>query len=168
MNPRFRGKGEYVRRLRFGLVLLLLLAAVLAASGCSVRHSVRTPAAEALSKRLAEVEAVRKVDFSFARPELTIYVKTETDSPGEETIDAVLARAKDFATVEAMDEIAKSVKWNDRISEVILVLYDESRDEPYRKYGASYYKTFDASDTSADNIDGYSTWSEYKLQPRPD
>ncbi len=164
MNSRLGGKEEYAWRFR-ALVGLLLLLAVAASSGCSVRHSVQTPATEALSKRLAEAGAgkVRKVDFSFARPELTIYVKTETDSPGEETIDAVLAQAKDFATVETMDEIAKSVKWNDRISEVILVLYDDSRNEPYRKYGASYFKTFDASDTSADNIDGYSTWSEYKL-----
>ena len=164
MYSRLGGKEEYAWGFR-ALVALLLLLAVAASSGCSVRHSVRTPATEALSERLAEAGAgeVRKVDFSFARPELTIYVKTETATPGEETIDAVLARAKEFATVETMDEIAKSVKWNDRISEVILVLYAGSRDEPYRKYGASYYKTFDASDTSADNIDGYSTWSEYKL-----
>lgn len=163
MISRFGGKEEDAWRFR-ALTALLLLLAVAVLSSCSVRHSVQTPATEALSKRLAEAGAgeVRKVDFSFARPELTIYVKTETATPGEETIDAVLARAKEFATVETMDEIAKSVKWNDRISEVILVLYDDSRDEPYRKYGASYFKTFDASDTSADNIDGYSTWREYK------
>lgn len=84
------------------------------------------------------------------------------DVPNEESINSILANVKQFSTIENITEIAKSVKWKSEIYEINLIIYSPSEEKPPIKYTASYFKTFDASNTSEENIDGYKTWTKYE------
>ncbi|RAV18700.1 hypothetical protein [Paenibacillus contaminans] len=146
------------RRIVCALVLVL---AALAASGCSVTHKVTADAAEAWRKELLDSsDIVKNVRITFTRPNLTCHI-TMTEEPPPELIDSILASARTFATVDHMNEIAKSLKWGLDISEIRLTI-DSDRDAKTieHAYYARYFKTFDASDNSEANIEAYSIWYE--------
>ncbi|RED58526.1 hypothetical protein [Cohnella lupini] len=148
-----------MRKIKVGFAALIILCAIL---GCSVRHSVLTSATSSLSKSLKnEVPTVHSVQFHFTRPEFTISVKT-SEALSEGVRDSILERVKQFTTINHMNEVARSVKWKSPISNVNLVIYNDSKSEPAAVYSTSYFKTFDASDTSEENIDGYVTWRKHE------
>lgn len=84
------------------------------------------------------------------------------DVPSEESLNSILANVKQFSTIENINEIAKSVKWKSEIYDINLIIYSHSEEKPLIKYSASYFRTFDASNTSEENIDGYKTWTKYE------
>ncbi|ACT00314.1 hypothetical protein [Paenibacillus sp. JDR-2] len=143
---------------RIGMIAILIMLLTL---GCSVTHSVSTSSTVSLSKELKkELPAIRNIKYTFTRPDLTINIKMK-DTPTEESVNAILAKVKQFSTtIENINEIAKTVNWNSEIYNINLLIYSQS--EPPIKYSASYFKTFDASNTSEENIDGYKTWTKYE------
>lgn len=145
---------------RIVCALVLMLAAI-AASGCSVTRKVNADAAVSWRKELLELsDIVKNVSITFTRPNLTCLI-TMTEEPPPELIDAILASARTFATVDHMNDIAKSLKWGLDISEIRLTI-DSDRDAKTieHAYYARYFKTFDASDHSEANIEAYSIWYE--------
>jgi hypothetical protein len=129
--------------------------------GCSVTHSVNTSATSSLSTEMVdEFPNILSIQYKFTRPDLTIYVET-SEAPSEVIMNSILERAKLFATVDHINEVARSVNWKGVISNVNLVIYNVSKNTPAAIYTASYFKTFNASDTSEENIDGYVTWRKH-------
>ncbi|GMK37044.1 hypothetical protein PCCS19_00970 [Paenibacillus sp. CCS19] len=144
---------------RVGIIIFLI---ILFNSGCSVAHSVNTSSTVSLSKELKkEIPAIKKIKYTFTRPNLTINIEMK-DVPTEESVNSILANVKQFSTIENINEIAKSVKWKSEIYDINLIIYNHSEEKPAIKYIASYFKTFDASNTSEENIDGYKTWTKYE------
>jgi hypothetical protein len=148
-----------MRKCRVGFVMFLLLFTTI---GCSVQHSVHTSATSSLSTELKdEFPTVLSIQYTFTRPDLSIYVET-SEVPSEVIMISILERAKRFATVDHINEVARSVKWKDVIWRVNLVFYNDSKNKPAAIYTTSYFKT--SSDTSKENIDGYVTWRK-QLEP---
>ncbi|SFS72448.1 hypothetical protein [Paenibacillus sp. BC26] len=145
---------------RVGIMIIVI---VLINSGCSVTHSVNTSSTVSLSNELKiEIPAIKNIKFTFTRPNLTINIMMKEDSPTEEKVHDILAKVKQFSTIENINEIAKSVKWKSEIYDINLNIYSQSEKIAPIKYSASYFKTFDASNTSEENSDGYQTWSKYE------
>jgi hypothetical protein len=146
---------------RVGVIIILL---ILFSLGCSVTHSVNTSSTVSLSNELKkEIPAIKNVKYTFTRPALTIKIMMREDTPTEEVVNSILTKVKQFSTIENINEIAKSVKWKSEIYDINLIIYSQSEKKPPIKYSASYFKTFDASNTSEENIDGYKTWSKYEV-----
>ncbi|MBU5444727.1 hypothetical protein [Paenibacillus sp. MSJ-34] len=95
----------------------------------------------------------------FQRPDLYCQIKI-SEEPSDELIDAILSRTKEFATVENMNEIANKIKWNLEISAVHLTINTDDDEEIEHEYYAKYFKTFDASNKSEENIEAYKIWYE--------
>ncbi len=143
------------------LGLIIVFVAVTMIIGCSVTHSVNTKSTKTLEEDLEEIsKSIENVKFTFTRPDLLISIDISED-PSRDDIQLILSKVKTFATVDNMNEIARSVKWNLEISEIRLVINsDEGNQAIKHAYFARYFKTFDASDKSKENIDGYKTWFE--------
>ena len=152
-------KSKMSRRLAI-LVCLLLMAA----AGCSPVHNVNTAATREFVKELeAFTPAVENVRFTFQRPDLYCRIDMSRE-PSEEELEGILARIGEFATVENMNEIARSVRWGLEISNIYLdINTDRDRQTVEHAYYARYFKTFDASDRSEANIEAYSVWYEREL-----
>ncbi|MDD9268576.1 hypothetical protein ACFPES_16170 [Paenibacillus sp. GCM10023248] len=143
-------------------VKMIILLIVLINLGCSVTHSVSTSSTVSLSKQLKkEIPTIKNIKYTFTRPNLTINIEMR-DVPTEESVNSILGNIKEFSTIENINEIAKSVKWKSEIYNINLIIHSPSEKKPPLKYSASYFKTFDASDTSEKNIDGYKTWTKYE------
>jgi hypothetical protein len=150
---------KMINNCRIGIVVILF---VLLNLGCSVTHSVSTSSTVSLSKELKkEIPSIKYIKYTFTRPDLTINIKMN-DTPTDESINSILDKVKPFSTIENINEIAKSVKWKSEISNINLILYSQSEKKPAIKFFASYFKTFDASNTSEENIDGYKTWTKHE------
>ncbi|WP_248927581.1 hypothetical protein [Paenibacillus hamazuiensis] len=141
--------------------LVMVFMTVTIIIGCSVTHSVNTKSTQELAKDLKGISgSVENVKFTFTRPNLLITVDV-TENPGNDAVESILSKVKTFATVDSMNEIARSVKWKLEISEIRLVINGGKGDQAGRRvYFARYFKTYDASDNSEENIDGYKTWFE--------
>lgn len=138
---------------QLGFILLLI---TLVSVGCSVTHTIKTSSTDQLSKQLrGEVSAIKSMKYTFTRPDLTIRIEMK-DVPGEDTLNTILAHIKQFSSIDNMNEIAKSVNWNSEISGIYVIVQHE--EDIIVKYSASYFKTFDTTNRSEENIDGYKTW----------
>lgn len=142
-------------------VLLWLWAAMLA--GCSVTHSVSTPAVKELRQDLKRISpSVQRVQVTFTRPNLTIRVDTK-ELPDREMLEAMLDRVQAFATVEHVEQAARSANWKIPVSRVhFIVNGDGNAETAEAAYWARYFRTADASDDSPDNIEAFRTWYEAK------
>jgi hypothetical protein len=150
---------KWMNNCRVGIIVFLF---VLLNLGCSVTHSVSTSSTVSLSKELKkEIPAIKNIKYSFTRPELTINIKMN-DTPTEASVNSILGKIKKFSTIENINEIAKSVKWKSEISNINLIIYSQSEKNPPIKYSSRYFKTFDASNTSEENFDGYKTWTKHE------
>lgn len=142
-------------------LFLILGSAML--GGCSVTHSVSTPAVKELRQDLRQLSpSVQRVHVAFTRPNLTIRADT-AGLPDPAVLEAMLERVKAFATVEHVNEAARSVKWRLPVSHVhFTVNSDGNAETAEAAYFARYFRTSDASDDSPDNIEAYRTWYEMK------
>lgn len=117
-----------------------------------------TKAYEQDIKRISD--AITSIKVTFQRPNVYFNVHMDNE-PSAEVVQAVLSRTKAFATVENISAIAEAVNWGIEISEVHLSIRLNNADVPAYHYMTSYFKTSDASNYSAENIDAYSTWHEF-------
>jgi len=142
--------------------LALLFCFLLLAAGCSTTHHVNTAATKELSKELKDFSpAVVKVQFTFTRPDLYCRIDMSRE-PSEDELEWILARIGEFATVENVADIARSVRWGLEISHIYLdINTDQDRQTVEHAYFAKYFKTFDASDRSEENIEAYRVWYEW-------
>lgn len=140
-------------------MLLILISTLTFVSGCSVTHTVNTRSTKALAKELKQIsKTVENVKFTFTRPNLLIKINM-TKEPGLEILDSILSNVKTFATVDNMNDIARSVKWDLEVSEIHLAINSDKDNQTIEHaYLARYFKTYDASDHSKNNIDAYHTW----------
>lgn len=141
------------------LKLFSLLSILILVSSCSVTDTVNTESTKALTQDLKEMsKSIKEVKFTFTRPELRIKINMK-EEPSEETLDLILSDVKTFATVENVNEIAHSVGWELEVSDIQLVINGgKDKDSFEHVYFARYFKTFNASDYSKENIDAYQTW----------
>ena len=141
--------------------LIMVFVAVTMIIGCSVTNSVNTKSTKTLAEDLKGIsKSIENAKFTFTRPNLLISIDLSEDS-SKDDIESILSNVKTFATVDNMTEIARSVKWNLEISEIRLVINSDVGEQAIKHvYFARYFKTFDASDKSKENIDGYKTWFE--------
>ncbi|WP_221435244.1 hypothetical protein [Paenibacillus anseongense] len=143
-------------------IAIIIFLIILINSACSVTYTVKTSSTVSLSEVLKkEIPAIKNFKCTFTRPDLTISIEMK-DVPSEESLNSILANVKQFSTIENLNDIAKSVKWKSEIYDINLIIYSHSKEKPLIKYSASYFKTFDASNTSEENIDGYKTWTKYE------
>jgi hypothetical protein len=77
-------------------------------------------------------------------------------------MEHILALTKAYVTVENMDRVAKSVNWNSKITRVHLRFVSDKKKEILKTYATEYFKSYDTTDLSPENIDEYKTWREEK------
>ncbi|GIP53318.1 hypothetical protein J42TS3_23530 [Paenibacillus vini] len=137
------------------ICFLLLLA------GCSTTHSIDTSSTRTLKKDLKDLSpSIKRVQFTFTRPNLFCRIDMRNE-PSTEELESILAEFKEFSTMDNMNEIARSVKWGLEISEIhVDINTDQDKKTIEHAYYARYFKTFDASDHSEANIEGYRIWYE--------
>jgi hypothetical protein len=100
---------------------------------------------------------IEKVNITFLRPDLFFQVKM-SEEPDNKMMDKIVLKTKEFVTLKNINEVAKSVNWNSEITTVhITINTDEDKDIEH-EYFAKYFKTFDASNKSKDNIETYKYW----------
>lgn len=104
-------------------------------------------------------ESINKVKVIFQRPDLFCQINISKE-PSDEVIKAILLRTKEFITVENMNVISKEVNWNLEISTVHLTIKTDDGEGIEHEYYAKYFKTFDASNKSDENIEAYKKWYE--------
>ena len=150
---------KYIKTCGIGTIIALILLLTI---GCSVTHAVKTSSTRSLTTELKEeVPAIKQVAYTFTRPNLTITINLK-DNLSEEAEASVVDKVKQFSTDETnISEIAESVNWNSEISNIYLIIEHASEASSLR-YSARYFKTYDASNTSEENIDGYQTWSKFE------
>ncbi|NEW08997.1 hypothetical protein GK047_23675 [Paenibacillus sp. SYP-B3998] len=146
-----------MKKIAFRLFIFLIICTM--TIGCSVSHTVSTKPTKSLAEDLKQIsKSIRNVKFTFTRPDLFIDIKL-TEVPSKEILDSILSNVKAFATVDNMNEVAQSVKWDLEVSEIHLAVNgDKDHQTIKHAYFARYFKTSDASDKSKENIDGYQTW----------
>jgi|GEM_PF-4227598 len=149
-----------MRYFKLAIISMLLLAFTV---GCSTSHSVQTASTKALTTALNdELTSIEHISYSFTRPDLTIHVRLN-EALNLYNEEVILYHVKQFASVENLNEIAKSVKWGLEISEIHLNIYEPSIKKPVSQYYTKYFNTYDASNYSIENIDGYNTWFKLSL-----
>ncbi|MEC0229993.1 hypothetical protein [Paenibacillus alba] len=144
---------------------LLVFLLVTMTIGCSVTHTVHTKSTQSLTKELKQIsKTIENVKFTFTRPDLFIEINLK-EVPSNEILDSILLQVKAFATIDNMNEIAKSVKWGLEVSEIHLIVNSDKGDQSEKHaYFARYFKTSDASDKSQENMDAYQTWFKEELK----
>jgi outer membrane lipoprotein-sorting protein len=128
------------------LVLLILISTLTFVSGCSVTHTVNTKSTKSLARELKQIsKTVENVKVTFTRPDLLIKINM-TKEPGQEILDSILSNVKTFATVDNMNDIASSVKWDLEVSEIHLAINSDKDNQTIEHaYFARYFKTYNAS-----------------------
>jgi len=107
--------------------------------------------------------SVKDIYLRFSRPSLWIEVQV-SDSISDDEITKIFESTKSYVTVDNMNVIGKYVKWNAAISYVYLEIRNSSEGTLLKQYEAHYFKTYNASDNSPENIDGYKTWWEETIK----
>lgn len=142
-------------------LIAILLCLLLFSAGCSKTHSVNTASTKELTKELKVLSpSIERVQFIFTRPNLYCRIDMSKE-PSKEELESILTGVKEFTTIDNINEIARSLKWGLEISHIYLdINTDEDRKTIEHAYYARYFKTFDASDYSESNIEGYKIWRE--------
>ncbi|WP_028562818.1 hypothetical protein [Paenibacillus pinihumi] len=148
--------------MRYSLGYAALCLLLLLLTGCSTTHTVRTAGTKTLSQELRENwPDIRKVSFSFTRPNLYCTIQMENEPTADE-LTAMLDHIRGFATIEHMDHITSSVGWSGRVSEFHLRI---KAPEKELGYYSQYFKTYDASNYSPENIEAYQIWHDDYTPP---
>ncbi|WP_199621365.1 hypothetical protein [Paenibacillus alkalitolerans] len=147
-------RGDPIKcRIFLSIILVFILV-----TGCSERQQVDTPASQTYKDDIYQLSNIIKdVRVYFLRPDLFIQIDLSGE-PGNELADEILLRTKEFVTIENMTEVAESINWDLEISNVHLTFNTDSDENIEHEYYARYFKTFDASDKSKENIEGYRNW----------
>lgn len=139
-------------------IVFVLASIILICLGCSTRMDVNTESTQEYKKEVLKIsEVIEKVDIHFFRPNLFCQV-TLSEEPNDKIITEILLKTKEYVTLENMNEISKSIKWNLEISRVHLTINTDNDKGIVHEYFAQYFKTSDASNKSEENIDAYQKW----------
>lgn len=141
---------------RSNLIPIVFLAFLFVVSACSRTYTISNSETKAYKREVLSIDHVEKIKVYFRRPGVFIEVKVSEDISQKE-IDRVLELTKGYATVSNMNKIAQQVKWNGEISDVYLEFF---ADQLVKRYVTHYFKTYDATDYSPENLDEYKTWSD--------
>lgn len=129
-------------------------------SGCSTKVNVKTERVKEYKQDIQELsDDIKKVNVYFLRPNLFCQIIT-SEEPSDGLMQAILLQTKEFVTVENMSEVSNNVKWKSEISTVHLSIRTDDNEESEHKYFARYFKTFDASNKSDENVEAYQFWYE--------
>lgn len=146
--------------IRYKLLVLLIVLAFIIFIGCSKSIKVNTKSSQEYKKDINELsEIIDKVNITFLRPDLFCQI-TMSEEPNDEVVKEILLRTKEFVTLKNMNEISKSINWDLEISTVHLTINTDDDKDNEHEYFAKYFKTFDASNKSEENIEAYNTWYE--------
>lgn len=142
-------------------LIAILICFLLLLAGCSTTHRIDTDSTKELTKNLKDLSpSIGRVQFTFTRPNLFCRIDMSKE-PSKEELESILTEIEKFSTIDNMNEIARSVKWGLEISNIYLdINTDEDKKTIEHVYYARYFKTFDASDHSETNIEGYKVWYE--------
>ena len=140
-------------------LLCVAISVLLLLPACSIQKNIPASFYKEYKTEVLEIRNVQNVQLSFRRPMLTIEVNVLATIIDDE-IDKIVDTTKSFVTVEKMNDIADYVKWDPPIWDVELEIVDNKGSNLIRRYEADYFKTYNASDFSPENIDGYETWRE--------
>ncbi len=142
-------------------LIAILICLLLFSAGCSITHNVNTVSIKELTQDLKELSpSIERVQFKFTRPNLYCRIDMSKE-PSKEELESILTGIKEFSTVNNINEIARSFKWGLEISNIYLdINTDENQKTIEHAYYARYFKTFDTSDYSETNIEGYKIWNE--------
>ncbi|MCM3038781.1 hypothetical protein M3201_03580 [Paenibacillus motobuensis] len=141
--------------------IAILICFLLFSAGCSTSHSVDTDSTKELTKDLKDFSpSIKRVQFTFTRPNLFCRIDMSKE-PSKEELESILSGIEKFSTIDNINEIARSVKWGLEISNIYLdINTDKDKKTIEHAYYARYFKTFDASNHSETNIEGYRIWYE--------
>nr|WP_145160622.1 hypothetical protein [Paenibacillus terrae] len=141
--------------------IAILICFLLFSAGCSTTHSVNTDSTRELTKDFKDLSpSIEKVQFTFTRPNLFCRIDMRKE-PSKKELESILKEIEQFATIDNINEIARSVKWGLEISNIYLDIdTDKDKKTIEHAYYARYFKTSDASDHSETNIEGFRTWYE--------
>lgn len=142
-------------------LIVILICFLLLLAGCSTTHRINTDSTKELTKDLKDLSpSIGRVQFTFTRPNLFCSIDMSKE-PSNEELKSILTEIENFSTIDNMNEIARSVKWGLEIANIYLdINTDEDKATIEHAYYARYFKTFDASDHSETNIEGYRIWYE--------
>ncbi|MBE9917100.1 hypothetical protein G8C92_24065 [Paenibacillus donghaensis] len=142
-------------------LIAILICFLLFLVGCSTTHSIDTDSTKELTKDLKDLSpSIERVQFTFTRPNLFCRIDMSKE-PSKEELESILTEIEKFSTIDNINEIARSVKWGLEISNIYLdINTDKDKKTIEHAYYARYFKTFDASDHSETNIEGYRIWHE--------
>ncbi|WP_435921115.1 hypothetical protein [Paenibacillus sp. DYY-L-2] len=142
-------------------LIAILICFLIFLAGCSTTHRIETDSTKELTKDLKELSpSIGRVQFTFTRPNLFCRIDMSKE-PSKEELESILTEIKKFSTIDNLNEIARSIKWGLEISNIYLdINTDEDKKTIEHAYYARYFKTFDASDHSETNIEGYKLWYE--------
>lgn len=146
-------------------IAILIGFLLLFSTGCSTTHRVASDSTKQLTQDLEDLSpSIESVHFTFTRPNLLCRIEMNKE-PDKEELESILAEIEKFATIDNINEIARSVKWGLEISTIYLhINTDNDKKTIEHSYYARYFKTFDASDHSEENIEGYKIWRDNNVQ----
>lgn len=140
------------------VIIVIILSMTFFLTSCTNVYSVNTDSVSQLKSDVKNIDkSINDITVHFSRPGLSIGIVINGE-PSNELKEAVLNRVKQFATLKNLDEISKKYGWNDHVSEVDLSICPFGSSHFYM-YIARYFKSYDQTDTSINNIDNYQTWS---------
>ena len=151
---------DFMRKHQMRTILLMILS-VFCLHACSITYTISDAATKSYKKEVMKIGDVKNVAVRFTRPEVSIEV-TVSDSIPQTEMEHILALTKAYVTVENMDRVAKSVNWNSKITRVHLRFVSDKKKEILKTYATEYFKSYDTTDLSPENIDEYKTWREEK------
>jgi hypothetical protein len=71
---------------------------------------------------------------------------------------------RNYVTTDNMNKVARQVKWIMELSSVHLELRS-GKERLLKRYVTHYFKTYDTTDRSPENLDEYRTWSDVTPDP---
>jgi hypothetical protein len=143
--------------MKFKILAVFFMLIIVFFIGCSITENVNTKSVKELKKDInAYSDSVQNIKVTFTRPGLDIYI-TMRETPGEEELNNIVQKIKDFTNEANMKEIAEKVGWHQYISDISLTIY--AKNLPMH-YSTRYFKSSDTTDLSIENIDAYKTWHE--------
>jgi len=134
------------------LILLIIFFTLVA---CSVSQRVNTDSTRQFEQDLILNSVIKDVNFTFVRPYLRCNILTVHDLTDDD-INFILNNAKALVTLENMNQIGQSVNWNIEISRFEIIINTDKDKE--HKYYSKYFKSYDTTDKSPENIEAYQIW----------